>query len=345
MADQTYLQQTQTILPEYQEAFLKSLLTSVYNPEDRTGLVTTSPLSQVAPPTLVGFTPAQQEAIRMGVSGIGAYQPMFEAGARTLGQGLGAYTEGVDLSRLGAAALGGTAAAYRPESYRPYYDPFVEEVIQTTQQDLQRAADIERNRLSAEAVGAGAYGGSRQAVAEQELARNLSQQQAQVGAQLRSQAYQQAQQQAQTAFQNQMARGQSASQIFGQLGQGIGSLAAGMGDVGVRQVALGEAAQAARQRDVNALFNLGSTEQAQMQAEVDVQRQAQQEAAYEPYQRVAFMSDIFRGVPSSSGVLTAATRPSPSPISSILGTAIGLQGMQQGTGTGLLSGLLNPSGV
>jgi hypothetical protein len=32
MVDQTYLQQTQELLPEYQEAFLKSLLFSAFDP-------------------------------------------------------------------------------------------------------------------------------------------------------------------------------------------------------------------------------------------------------------------------------------------------------------------------
>jgi hypothetical protein len=172
-------------------------------------------------------------------------------------------------------------------------------------------------------VQAGAFGGSRQAVAEQELQRNTAQQLADTSARLRSAAFTGAQTQAQNAFQNQMARGQQAAQIFGQLGQGIGQL-------GTSQAALGEAAQAAASRDVNALFNVGALQQAQQQAEYDVQRASAIEEAYEPFQRFTYMSDIFRGVPSTQQTLASTSTPSPNPVASIFGTAMSLS---QGLGS------------
>jgi hypothetical protein len=222
----------------------------------------------------------------------------------------------------------GTTGAFDPMSYQQFYDPFVEDVIRGTEADMRRQADIERQRIGGAAVQAGAFGGSRQAVAEQELQRNVAQQMANTSAQLRSAAFTGAQSQAQNAFQNQMQRGQQAAQIFGQLGQGIGQL-------GTSQAALGEAAQAAASRDVNALFNVGSLQQAQRQAEYDVQRSAAIEEAYEPFQRFAFMSDIFRGVPSTSQTLTSASTPSPNPVASIFGTAMSLsQGLGALSNTG-----------
>ena len=223
-------------------------------------------------------------------------------------------------------------AAYDPSAYKAFYDPFVEEVIRANERDIQRAGDIERRNIAAGAVGAGAFGGSRQAVAEQELARNLTEQKATMGAQLRSNAYTGAQQQAQSVFENQMQRGQNAAQIF----QGLGTA----------QGALGEAAQAAAQRDVNALFNVGSLEQGQMQSEYDVQRAGAIESMYEPYNRFGFMSDILQGVPSTSSSLAVTSTPTPSPVSSIIGTAMGLgsYASQYGGSGGILGALTNPSG-
>lgn len=66
-----------TVLPEYQETFLKDLLAST---SALANMPTTIPDYQVA-----GMTPAQQAAIQLGISGVGAYQPMMEAGAATLG--------------------------------------------------------------------------------------------------------------------------------------------------------------------------------------------------------------------------------------------------------------------
>ena len=277
---------------------------------------------------IMQFTPAQQRAAELMTGrfnpetgqyeggGIGLYQPMMEQAEQTFTTGLGSYL-------TGAGGLMGTTGAFDPTSYRQFYDPFVEDVIRGTEADLQRQADIERQRIGSSAVQAGAFGGSRQAVAEQELQRNTAQQLADTSARLRSAAFTGAQTQAQNAFQNQMARGQQAAQIFGQLGQGIGQL-------GTSQAALGEAAQAAASRDVNALFNVGALQQAQQQAEYDVQRASAIEEAYEPFQRFNYMSDIFRGVPSTQQALASTSTPSPNPVASVFGTAMSLS---QGLGS------------
>ena len=49
----------------------------------------------------------------------------------------------------------------------------------------------------------------------------------------------------------------------------------------------------------------------------------------EPYQRISFMSDIFRGVPSTSSTLTTKTAPDPSGISQIAGLGVGLAGLSE----------------
>ena len=414
--DQTVLQQSQQLLPEYQERFLKDLLANVYQTDPETGQVSgiaaISPLygtpmmdeqgnplyrtleggftsdptqaqtdqfgvpieavqGGVPRPDIMQFTPAQQQALLLGAQGIGLYEPMMEKAEATLGTGVGAFQRGIsgdqpmldaqgsplfvtadgrftaDPSQAGLdpsgqpmqamqGGIGATTGAYDPTNYTSFYDPFVTEVITNVETDINRQADVERQRIGGAAVQAGAFGGSRQAVAEQELARNAAQQIADTSARLRSAAFTGAQQQAQSAFENQMARGQTAAQIFGQLGQGIGQL-------GVQQGALGEAAQGAAQRDVNALFNVGALEQAQRQAEYDVQRSGAIEEAYEPFQRFSYMSDIFRGVPSTNQTLASTSVPRPNPVASIFGTAQALSSMPGGM-TGILGGLTRGGG-
>jgi hypothetical protein len=193
-------------------------------------------------------------------------------------------------------------------------------------------------RVGAGAASRGAFGGARQAVAEQELTRNTAREASRIGSQLRSQAYGQAQQQAQTAFESAQKRGQNAAQLFGSLGQGLGSLGQGIMGAGTTQMAAGEATQAAGTRDVNALFNLGTLEQQQAQAELDVGRQAAMETAYEPYQRMGFLSDLFRGVPTLSSSMSVASTPSKSPTQTFLGYGMGLSGLQGGGYGGLMGG-------
>jgi len=328
MADQTVRQEAITLLPEYQETFLKDLLASTTaRAEDPTVI----PERQVA-----GLSPGQQAAIGLGYGGVGAYMPMLRAGEQTLGAGAGALETGIGTALSGAVPLMGSMGAYDPRSYQAFMDPYMEDVIQRAQADIGRQGEIQAQNIGAQAVRGGAFGGSRQAVAEQELQRNIMDQQARTGAQLRSQGFNTAQQMAQNAFQNQMARQQSAAQIFGQLGQGIGTLGSSLAKTGLSQAALGEAAQTGQQKDINALLSLGGLEQQQAQSEFDAARATDLERQYEPYQRLSFMSDIFRGVPSTQTTLTSQTAPSPSAISQIAGLGVGLGGLAQ---TGLFDTL------
>jgi len=280
-----------TVLPEYQETFLKDLLASTSTLADQPTMI---PEYQVA-----AMTPLQQQAIQLG-AGIGAYYPMMQAGAQTLGQGV---------SQLG------------PQGYQQYMSPYMDEVLGQSLQDIQRQADIERQRIGAAAIKSGAFGGSRQAVAEQELQRNVADKFAAQSAQLRAQAFESAQD-----------RAQEAGELFGKLG--------------LQQAALGEAAQDAQAKDVAMLSQLGGLEQQQQQAELEAQRATSLERQFEPYQRIGFMSDVFRGVPSTTSTLTSKTSPSPSTLSQVAGLGMGIAGLQQagafGQG-GIFSGL-NPFG-
>jgi len=326
---ETVRSESLTVLPEYQEKFLKDLLAST---QARAGEPTFIPERQVA-----GLAPGQQQAINLGYQGVGAYAPMLQAAEGTVGAGAGALEQGIGTALSGAPLLMGSTGAYDPQAYQQFMDPYMESVIAQTQADIARQGDIQRQGINAQAVGAGAFGGSRQGIAEQELARNVMEQQARTGAQMRSAGYQQAQQQAQNAFQNQMARQQSAAQLFGQLGTGIGALGSNLAKTGLSQAALGEMAQTGQQRDINALMSLGGLEQQQAQAGFDAARATELERQYEPFQRLSFMSDIFRGVPSTASTLTSETAPSPSAISQIAGLGVGLAGIAD---SGILNSLL-----
>jgi hypothetical protein len=320
MAETVRSEQIQ-ILPQYQENFLKDLLasTSAYG-----NVPTYIPDRFVAP-----FSPGQQAAIDLGLSGVGAYQPLMQQGEQTLAGGLGTYNQAVQQSLGATATTMGTMGAYDPRSYQAFMDPYTDEVINRAQADIQRQGDVAQQQIGAQAASSGAFGGSRQAVAEQELQRNLSDQMARTSAGLRSQGYQQAQNMAQQAFGDQMARQQNAAQLFGQVGQGLGTLAGGITRTGLSQAALGESAQAAQQRDINALMSLGGLEQQQAQNMYDAYRQTELERQYEPFQRLSYMSDIFRGVPSTQTQLTSSTSPSPSTFSQIAGIGLGLAGLNK----------------
>ena len=295
-------------------------------------------------PDVMPLTPAQQQAIQLGIQGIGAYAPLMEEAKGTYETGVGTL-EG-SLGRYdprGQVVMGydgkpimdvdpetGQAVERRVGGYKDFYDPFVEQVIDATEQDIQRQATQERARQAARAVGSGAFGGSRAEIAEQEIQRAADDRKARTGAQLRSAAFSGAQQQAASAFENAQKRGQTGAQLF----QGLGTAQAG----------LGQFAQNLGYKDVSNLMNVGGVEQSQMQAEYDVQRQAAIEQAYEPFTRFGSMANIFatatRGTPASG--FTLGAKPEQNVLGSTVAGAMGLGAYQQQYGGGnILGGLIN----
>jgi hypothetical protein len=123
--------------------------------------------------------------------------------------------------------------------------------------------------------------------------------------------------------------GNLAAQQFGvgaQLAQGIGSLGTQLGNIGTQQSALGQATQQMRTSDVNQLYTLGAEQQKQSQAELDAQRASAMQNATQPYQQLAFQSDIYKGAPSTQMAMTTQNTPTPSPFQQIAGLGAGILG-------------------
>jgi len=116
------------------------------------------------------------------------------------------------------AMLGGSGERFSPDQIQGFMSPYEDAVVQQTLADIRREGDIREQGLQAQAAAAGAFGGSRQAVAEQELARNVAQEQARAAGQLRSAGYTQAAQQAQQAFEQAKQREQAGAGLLGQFG-------------------------------------------------------------------------------------------------------------------------------
>jgi len=120
------------------------------------GIPQTVPAQQIAP-----LTQAQQTAITKAQEGLGAYQPFLDAASTSVGAGLGAIGAGVQ--------------TLDPSQVSTFMDPFQQQVTQQALAELDRQAAMQGQRTAAEAVAAGAFGGSRFGVREAEEARNLAQ--------------------------------------------------------------------------------------------------------------------------------------------------------------------------
>ena len=261
--------------------------------------------------------------------------------ANVAGAGLGNLAEARQANQ---AAMLGTLQNAQPigqQQIQQYMNPYTNLVLGQQLDEMNRQAQIQQQGLNAQAVRSGAFGGSRQAVAQQELNRNLMQTQNQAIAQALQGGYGQAL----STAQQQQAAGLGAYGQLGNLGQGIGSLAGQqfgigsqmasqlgqlggqMGQTGMQQAALGQAAQQLGQGDVNFLYNLGSQQQKQQQAVLDAQRASAMQTSFQPYQQLAFQSDIYKGAPSSQMAITSQQTPTPSPFQQIAGVGTGILGL------------------
>ena len=166
--EQTTITRQAPFLEDYARKLLESTYQSSLTPTD-------IPDIKVA-----GFTPDQQDAVTATREGIGGFQP-FLTGANTALTGV-----------MGQPSVANTFGA---SGISQFMNPYTESVIDATQADIARQGGIAQNQINANAVGAGAFGGSRQAIANQELQRNVMDQQAKTGSQLRATGFESALQQ------------------------------------------------------------------------------------------------------------------------------------------------------
>jgi hypothetical protein len=203
---------------------------------------------------------------------------------------------------VGAPTVAGGISAIQAAQQGPNISQFFNPYQQYVTQEINRQAALGQQNLAAQAIGAGAFGGGRQGVAQGELERaRLSQiglaQQAGFG-----QALQAATQQQQLGLQ--------AGQLLG---------------------ALGGQQQAMRVQDLNTLMGIGGAQRQIGQAGLEAARQTQLQAQYEPYQRIEFLKGIMTNLPTTQSTITASTAPGTNPLAQALGTGLGAYSAYQMT--------------
>ena len=260
------------------------------------------PTFQVA--DMSGLQTSAIDAASPTEGGIGGYQAYLDQAAQTLSGAPTVVTDAIsdagDLYRAGSGAV--TA-----DQIQGYMNPYQQAVFD----EINRNFAMQQAKFAQGAAGQGAYGGSRATVGQTEIGRNQAQ----------AIALEQAKNflQAQAAAEREMGRKLQA-------GQGIGSLGiqggATLGTLGTQQAGIGELAQTQALRDIETQFQLGKQQQMQQQAELDAQRQSDLAQLYEPYQRLGFLSDIYRGAPTSQMTISQVSRPDVSPAQQLFGLGV-----------------------
>ena len=210
------------------------------------------------------------------------------------GEGIGAfepYLKSADQFQQQAAGLTG------PGAYQQFMSPYQQDVIDATlsEFDKQRAMDL--NQIGMMAAGSGNLGGGREGVLRSEYQTQSNLDRAALQARMLQQGFQEAQRGAQTAF--------------GQAQQ-----------LGADQQRLAQLVPQLRGRDIATLGQAGAIQQAQKQAELDQQREANRLAAYEPYERLGFMGTGLGSLfGSAMGQYQSSVVPNQSPLQQALGLA------------------------
>jgi hypothetical protein len=225
---------------------------------------------------------------------VAGFSPMQQQAQQT------AAAQTVDPSTDAAAGLAGaasTASFTQPGVAQNYMSPYMQNVVDINKREAIRDADIAGTARAGQAVQAGAFGGSRQAIMDAEAGRNLS---TQLG-DIQSQGLQAAFESGQGQFNSEMARGLQGASTLGTLGQQRFGQEM---DITQQQQTLGQSQQDLLQKGLDQQYN---------------DFQAQQDR---PYQQAGFLSDILRGVNGSTRTMYSQT-PQASPLQTIagLGTA------------------------
>jgi hypothetical protein len=283
---------TQSTIPEYARPYVERML-------GKTEALSQTPYQAYGGERIAGFTPMQQQAFQ----GVTNLQPA---------QQLGVGTQLAGLSGLQGLNAGQQYAqqATSPGSMQAYMSPFTNLALEPQLREAARRSALEGQTQQAQAVRAGAFGGSRQGLIEAERQRNLGQ--------LQSDIYGRGMQ---TAFE-QARQAQQFGADLGLRGAGLGVQAAGtLGQLGQTQFG--------QQKDViQGQLSAGAQQQALEQQRLGQAYQDFQNQRQYPYQQLAFMSDMLRGLPLAQYSQTMY-QPPPSMLGQVAGAGLTYLGAKQ----------------
>jgi hypothetical protein len=218
--------------------------------------------------TVAGFSPMQARAMQ----GIGNYQLPGQTGAATGLTGMGI------LGSMGAGANYASQAT-DPYAMQSYMSPYTDLALQPQMREAARQSAMEGQKQQAQAVQAGAFGGSRQGLVEAERQRNLGQLQSDIYGKGMQTAFEQARQ---------------AQQFGSTLGlQGYSQALQGAGQLG----ALGEQQYKQELGLLGQQMGIGEKQQQYEQSRLNQIIQDYATKQQYPFIQLGTLSNMLRGLP------------------------------------------------
>ena len=287
MATQETLQNLQ--YPKFVSDRQQQMLNTLFGTEAGGGLL--GQQMQIPGQQVAGFTPTQTGAMNLASQGIGAYQPYLDAAQA-------AQTAALGTAGAGTQAL--SSMQFDPSQVQQYMDPYQQSVTQDALKEMDRQGAMAQNQLAGQAVGAGAFGGSRFGIQQAEQARNLQDIKSRRIFEDMSRNYQQA-----------VGAMQAANTQRTQQAQGFANLGNVASGIGQRTGALGQAQQGAQAADVQQLMGIGGMQQQLQQQGFNTGYQNQLNAMMEPYRRLSYGQQMLQGLAPMGGTTQQTIAPMP----------------------------------
>lgn len=311
----TTLDYVKAQLPDYADTYVKDMLSQTQAYTD----INKNPYQQYQGPRVAGFQPLQEQA----------FQGAATMGPSQYGQ------QGAGIASLAANQALGAGSGFTPGTFQggqfgnpeaqQYMSPYMQNVVDIQQREAQRQADIATTQRNAQATGAGAFGGSRQAIMDAEAARNLATQKGDIQAQGLQSAFTNAQQQ----FNADQARRMQAEQLgeqSRQYGAGLALQGANTALQGASTLGNIGNQQFNQAKDVSGLQYLyGTAQQQNQQQQMNTDYGNWQAAQQYPREMLSFRSNMLNGLPMTGSSTTTTNTPDPSAFSQGIGllSAIG----------------------
>ena len=311
--------------PAYIEEFQRNLLQGAY---DKTK---DADPAGIAKQGIVGFQPLQTGAITgtAGLYGIdpttglptgtgAAFDPYFAQAQQDIGTAKAT-------TAMGIPSLQAAQGQYDPSTsnYQQFFNQYQADVTKEALKQMDEQAALQKNQLQDQAQQAGAFGGSRMAVQEAELDKNILDIKSRRIFQDLAQNFQQAQDKAIGTYESAAGRRLQSAPVFGQIGQQQAGLGAQVAGLGAQQFGM-------QQQGLGSLFTLGGAEQAQLQQDENEKFRQQQLLRQEPYRRMGFFSDVMQGIPSYQQTMTQKTGAYTNPLLGAIGAGLGTYGILSG---------------
>lgn len=290
---------TTTSLPAFAEPYYRDLMAKAQTVSNQT-------YTPYQGQRLADFSDTTNQSFDMirGMAGQG--QPGFDAAA-TAAQGIAGY----QANPIGTS----TFADLSPEQLQQYMNPYTQNVLDTQKQRATQTFQEQQAARDADAIKAGAFGGSRRFVSNSLAQRDLNQQLQDMDAKGLAAAFDNATN-LWSNDTNRQLQASIASEEARRAGAGLGL------DAATRLSDISNQRQQAGLDMASALSGVGAKEQQRTQAGLDLAYQDFQSQRDWPAKQLSLYSQLLSGTPISPNSSTATTTPAPDFLSQLLGIGV-----------------------